>query len=170
MCYFMTIIPTSITSLRKQLRALHMLPSSSPSNEPRMEEEHGLLLPANMLGTTSGKLRSRNKSSCCIPKYGKAKATSRLSTSFPNIAMHMYQCWHVQNMFNINCLTNTNALVFYLMQSNVLMPDYRPQWPVLKQTMSQMVCAITLNKQWHTCYHMIQQLRNELQVSSMALH
>ena len=170
MHYFVTIILTSITSLRKQLGALHMPPPSSPSNEQRMEEEHGLLLPANMLGMTSGKPRSRNKSNCCIPKYGKARATSRLSTSFPNIIMHMYQCQHVQNMFNINCPTNTRVLVFYLMQSNVPMPDYRPQWPALKQTMAGMVCTINLNKQQHTCYHTIQQLRNELQVSSMALY
>ena len=112
---------------------------SSPSNEPRMEEEYGLLLPANMLGMTSGKPRSRNKSSCCIPEYGKARATYCLSTSFPNIAMHMYQCWHVQNMFNINYLTNTHLLAFYLMQSNVPMLDYRLQWPALKQTMAWMV-------------------------------
>ena len=136
MCYFVTTSLTSITSLRKQLGTLHMLPPSSPSSEQRMEEEHGLLLPAHTLGMTSGKPRSRNKSSCCIPEYGKARATSRLSTSFPNIAMHMYQCRHVQNMFNINCLMNTHALVFYSMQSNVPMQDYRPQWPALKQTMA----------------------------------
>ena len=102
MLYFVITILISITSLRKQLRALHMPPLSSPSNEPRTEEE------------TSGKPRLRNKSSCCIPKYEKARATSHLSTSSPNIAMHMYQCQHVLNMSNINYQMNIHANGFLL--------------------------------------------------------
>ena len=133
MHYFVMITLTSTISWRKQLGAHHMQAPLSPSNEQGMEEEHGLLLPANMLGMTSGKLRSRNKSNCCIPIYGKVRATSHSNTSFPNIATLMYQCQHVQNMFNINCLTNTHTLTFYLMQSNVLMLDYRPQRPVLNR-------------------------------------
>ena len=46
--------------------------------------------------------------------------------------MHMYQCRHVQYMFNIKCPANTHMLAFYLMQSNVLMLDYRLQWPACK--------------------------------------
>ena len=134
--YFMTTIPTSITSLRKQHEVLHMLPLSSLSNKPRMEEEHGVPLPASMLEMTSGKLRSRNKNSCCIPEYGKARATSCLSTSSPNITMHTYQCWHVLNMSNTYCQMNTHELVSCLMQFNVTMLDYRPQWPVLKLIMA----------------------------------
>ena len=127
MRYFVMITLTSTTSWRKQHGALHMLPPLSPSNKQRMEGVHGLPLPANMLGKTSGRPRSRNKSNCCIPIYGKARVTSHLNTLSPNIAMHMYQYQHVQNMFNINCPTNTHTLAFYLMQSNVLMPDYRLQ-------------------------------------------
>ena len=39
--YFMTTIPTSITSLRKQHEVLHMLPLSSLSNKRRMERSMG---------------------------------------------------------------------------------------------------------------------------------
>ena len=120
---------TYTTSWRKQHGALHTLPPLSTSNEQRMVGVHGLPLPANMLGKTRGRLRSRNKSNCYIPIYGKARVTSRSKTLSPNTAMHMYQCLHVQNMFNTNCPTNTHVLVFYLTQSNVPMPDYRPQWP-----------------------------------------
>ena len=170
MLYFGMKILTSTTSLRKQLVVLHMPPLSSLSNEPRMEEEHGLLLPVSMLEMTSRRLRSRNKNSCCIPECGKARATSCLSTSSPNIATHMYQCQHVPNMSNTNCQMNTHVLVFCSMQFHAPMLDYRPQWPVLKLTMALMACGITLNKQWHTCCHTIQWLRNELQEPSAVPH
>ena len=168
-CSVMTTL-TYTTSWRKQHRSLHMPPPLSPSNEQRMVGVYGLPLPANMLGKTSGRQRSRNKSNCYIPIYGKARVTSCSNTLSPNTAMHMYQCLHVQNMFNTNCPMNTHALVFYLMQSNVPMLDYRPQWPAVKQTMARMACEVILNKLQHTCYHMTRKLRNELQVSSMALH
>ena len=134
-CSVMTTL-TYTTSWRKQHGALNMPPPLSPSNEQRMVGVHGLPSPANMLGKTSGRPRSRSKSNCYIPIDGKARVTSRLNTLSPNTATHMYQCWHVQNMFNTNCPTNTHTLVFYLMQSNVSMPDYRLQWPALKQTMA----------------------------------
>ena len=140
MHYFRMTILTSTTSLRKQLVVLHMPPLSSLSNKPRMEEEHGLLLPASMLEMTSGRPRSRNKNSCCIPECGKARATSHSSTSSPNIATHTYRCQHVLNMSNTNCQTNTHALVFCSMQFNAPILDYRPQWPVLKLTMALMAC------------------------------
>ena len=124
MCCFVTTTPTSTTSWRKQHGALHMPPPLSPSNEQRMGGVHGLPLPANMLGKTSGRPRSRNKSNCCIPVDGKARVTSCSNTLSPNTATHMYQCQHVQNMFNTNCpsihrcrilgLTTLNSLLQYI--------------------------------------------------------
>ena len=142
---------TYTTSWRKQHEAPNMLPPLSPSNEQRMVVVHGWPLPANMLGKTSGRPRSRNKSNCYIPIYGTARVTSHSNTLSPNTAMHMYQCQHVQNMFNTDCPTNTHALFFLLMHSNVPM---RPQWPALKQTMVCMACEIILNELQQTCYHM----------------
>ena len=92
--------------------ATNMPPPLSPSNEQRMVVVHGWPLPANMLGKTSGRLRSRNKSNCYIPVYGKARVTSCSNTLSPNTTTHMYQCQHVQNMFDTNCPMNTHALVF----------------------------------------------------------
>ena len=134
-CSVMTTL-TYTTSWRKQHGALHMPPPLSPSNKQRMVGVHGLPFPANMLRKTSGKPRSRNKSNCYIPIHEKARVTTRLNTLSPNTTTHMYQCRHVQNMFNANRPTNIHTLVFNLMQSNVLMLDYRLQWPVSKQTIA----------------------------------
>ena len=89
-----------------------MPPPLSPSNEQRMVMGHALPSPASMQGKTGGRLRSRSKSNCYIPVYGKARVTSRSNTLSPNTTMHMYQCQHVQNMFNTNCPMKTHALVF----------------------------------------------------------
>ena len=43
----------------------------NPSNNIGMVMEHGMHLPANMLGKTRGRLRSRNKSNCCTHVSGK---------------------------------------------------------------------------------------------------
>ena len=112
MHYSVTITLTYTSSWRKQHEALNMLPLSNPSNDLGMVMEHGGHLPANMLGKTSGRLRSRSKSNCCTHVSGKARVTSLSNTSSPNIAMHMYQCLPVQNTFNTSCLTNALALVF----------------------------------------------------------
>ena len=53
-----------------------MPPLSNPSNNIGMVMEHGMHLPANMLGKTSGRLRSRSKSNCCTHVSGKARVTS----------------------------------------------------------------------------------------------
>ena len=130
---------TYTLSWRKQHEALNMPHPSNPSNDIGMVMEHGTCLPSNMLGKTSGWLRSRSKSNCCTHVSGKDRAISRLNTSSPNIAMHMYQCQPVHNTFNTSCLMNTLELAFYLMQFNVLTQDYRPQWLVSKWIMVQMV-------------------------------
>ena len=119
MHYSVTMTLTYTSSWRKQHEALNMLPPSNPSNELRMVMEHGGHLPANMLGKTNGRLRSRSKSNCCTHVFGKARVTSHSKTSSPNITMHMYQCQPVQNTFNTSCPMNALALVFSLMQFNV---------------------------------------------------
>ena len=137
---------TYTTSWRKQPGALNMPLPLNPSNKLRMVMEHGRPLPANMLRKTSGRPRSRSKSNCYTHVFGKARVTSHLNTLSPNIAMHLYQCQPAQNTFNTNCPMNILALVFQLMQFNVPMLDYRPQWPASKQTMVHMVCEMILKE------------------------
>ena len=111
MHYSTMISLTYTSSWRKQHEALNMLPPLNPTNKLRMVVEHGRPLPANMLGKTSGRLRSRSKSNCYTHMFGKARVTSRSNTLSPNIAMHMYQCQPMQNMFNTNCPMKVLALV-----------------------------------------------------------
>ena len=145
-CTIPMITLTYTSSWRKQHEAHNMPPPLNPSNKPRMVMEHGRPLPANMLGKTSGRPRSRSRSNCYIHVFGKARVTSRSNTLSPNIAMHMYQCQPVQNMFNTNCPMIILALAFQLMQFNVPTLDYRLQWPVSKQTMVWTVCKIILKE------------------------
>ena len=98
--------------LEEATRGTQYATSIKPFQQHRMVMEHGTHLPANMLGKTSRRLRSRSKSNCCTHVSGKARVTSHLNTSSPNIATHTYQCQPAQNMFNTGCLTNALMLVF----------------------------------------------------------
>ena len=145
---------TYTSSWRKQHGVLNMLHLSNPSNETGMAQEHGKHSPANTLGKTSGKLKSRSKNNYCTHVSGRDRAISCLSTSFPNIAMHTYLCQPVLNTFNTSYQMNILVLVFFSMQSSVVMQDYRPQWLVSRWTMVYMVYETTLREPSHICYHM----------------
>ena len=77
-----------------------------------MVKEHGKHSLVNTLEKTNGRLKSRSKNNYYIHVSGKDKATSRLTISSPNIAMHMYQCQPVPNISNISYLMNTLVLAF----------------------------------------------------------
>ena len=74
--------------------------SIKPFQQNRDGEGAWKALTSQYTGKTSGKLKLRSKNNYCTHVSGKDKAISCLNISSPNIAMHMYQCQLVPNMFN----------------------------------------------------------------------
>ena len=155
MHYFAMTTLTYTYSWRKQHEVLNMLHPLNPSNDIGMAREHGKHSPANMLGKTSGRLKLRSKKQLlhtCVWRGQSNFSLEHFISQHRNAYVSMSACAeHIQYQFPNEILS---GWLSYLMQFNVLMQDYRPQWLVSRQTMVHMVCRKTLREPSHIYYHM----------------
>ena len=145
---------TYTSSWRKQHEALNMLHPSNPSNDIGMVIEHGMHLPATGKDKWEAEIKKQEQLlHTCVWKGQSNFLREHFISQHCNAYVSM-SAW--QNTFNTSCPMNTLELAFYLMQFNVPMQDYRPQWLVSKRIMVHMVCGTTLRGLSHIYYHTTQ--------------
>ena len=144
----------SMTNWKRHREEHHTRPLSSHSRGQNKAGRHGWQSLGSMLGRTSGRQKSSDKSNSSTHVCGRDRAIFPWKSSSPNTTMPLSRCRLVPSTSSTSCQMGTVKLDFCWTQSKPVTPVSRQQWLASGPMTDPMGCEMTLSSQRHTFYHM----------------